>query len=157
MSGMDYAGLGETNGNGQEEALGVIEGGGRPVGPPDPEVAARATRRRFSAGYKLAILEEIESSPGKAGAIMRREGLYSASVASWRKQRRDGTLRALTKKRGKPGKSAAEIELEKLRRENRRLERELEKAEVIIGAQKKLAEILGVDLPKIAGRTDEKE
>lgn len=122
----------------------------RPVDPPDPEAMPRATRRRFSAAYKLEVLEEIDRNPGQAGAILRREGLYSSNLTSWRKQRRDGTLQALDKKRGKKGKSDSEVELEKLRRENLRLSRELEKAEVIIGAQKKLAEIIGVDLPRIA-------
>ncbi len=54
------------------------------------------------------------------------------------------------KKRGPKGKSAAELEVEQLRKENARLARELEKANIVIGAQKKLAAILGVDLPKIA-------
>lgn len=122
---------------------------------PDPEVAAKATRRRFSARYKLAVLEELERKPEQLGAILRREGLYSSHVSSWRKQRRAGTLAALGKKRGRPGKSAVEVENETLRRENERLQRELGKAQVIIDAQKKLAEILGVDLPKIVGSEDE--
>ncbi len=129
----------------------------RAVVLPDPEAMPKASRRRFSAVYKLEILEELERSPGRGGAILRREGLYSSHLTKWRQQRRDGTLKALSKKRGKKGKSESEVELEKLRRENARLMRELEKAEVIIGAQKKLAEILGVDLPKIAEKSDEKE
>lgn len=153
---MDHAGLGEGRTDQAREGAGVT-GMRRPVAPADPEVEPKATRRRFAGAYKLAVLEEIESNPGKAGAIMRREGLYSSSVTSWRKQRRGGTLKALDKKRGRTGKSAAERVVEKLRRENARLERELEKAQVIIGAQKKLAEILGVDLPKILAKNDEKE
>lgn len=153
---MDHAGLGELR---SDEVRGVagVAGMHRPATSADPEVEPKATRRRFAAAYKLAVLEEIESNPGKAGAIMRREGLYSSSVTSWRKQRRGGTLKALDKKRGRTGKSAAELEVEKLRRENARLKRELEKAQVIIGAQKKLAEILGVDLPKIMAKNEEKE
>ncbi len=116
---------------------------------PDPEVEAKAKRRQFSAAYKARILQEVDRSPGQTGAILRREGLYSSHLTSWRKQRRAGTLKALGKKRGPKGKSAAELENEKLRKRVAQLERDLEKAQILIDAQKKLAEILGVDLPKI--------
>lgn len=118
--------------------------------PPDTEVTEKAKRRRFSAAYKARILEEVDRSPGQTGAILRREGLYSSHLTSWRRQRRAGTLRALGKKRGRKGKSAAELENEKLRKEKARLEHELHKAQVIIDAQKKLADILGVTLPSLA-------
>lgn len=117
---------------------------------PDPEVAPKATRRRFTAAYKMKILEEVDRSPGQTGAILRREGLYSSHLTSWRKQRRDGSLKALSAKRGRKGKSEAERENEKLRKEKARLEHELHKAQVIIDAQKKLAQILGVTLPTLA-------
>jgi transposase-like protein len=116
----------------------------------DPEVEGKAKRRRFSAAYKARILEEIDQSPGQTGAILRREGLYSSHLTSWRAQRSAGTLKALGKKRGRKGKSEEQRELEQLRRENARLQRELEKSQVLIAAQKKLAEILGVDLPKLS-------
>ena len=148
---MDHAGLGELRNDEARSGVGVA------ATSVDPEVEPRATRRRFTAAYKLAVLEEIESNPGKAGVIMRREGLYSSNVTGWRKQRRGGTLKALERKRGRTGKGATELEVEKLRRENARLERELEKAQIIIGAQKKLAEILGIDLPKIMAKNDEQE
>lgn len=124
---------------------------------PDPEVEPKARRRQFSASYKLRLLEEIDRSPGRVGAILRREGLYSSHLTSWRKQRRTGTLRALSEKRGRKGPSEAERELERAQKEIARLTRDLEKAQLIIGAQKKLAEILGIDLPKIAGDSDEDE
>jgi transposase-like protein len=117
---------------------------------PDPEVEPKAKRRRFSAAYKARILEEIDRSPGETGAILRREGLYSSHLTSWRKQRRAGTLKALGKKRGPKGKSEEQRELEQLRKRVAELERELEKSQIVIGAQKKLAEILGVDLPKLS-------
>lgn len=125
--------------------------------PPDPEVGSdgKAKRRRFSAAYKAELLAEIDQSPGQTGAILRREGLYSSHLTSWRQQRYAGTIEALGKKRGPKGKSAAELEVEKLRRENERLARELEKAQILINAQKKLAEILGVDLPKISGNGED--
>ena len=121
------------------------------------EVEVRPSRRRFPAAYKLKILEEIERSPGHGGAILRREGLYSSHLTAWRRQRREGTLRALGSKRGGKGPSPAEQENAKLRREIERLRRELEKAEVIIDAPKKLAELLGVDLPKIAKGSGEEK
>jgi transposase-like protein len=115
----------------------------------DPEVVEKAKRRRFSASYKLKILEEVDRNPGQSGAIVRREGLYSSHLSAWRRQREQGALKALGKKRGPKGKSAEQVQLEKLQRQNARLERELFKARAIIDTQKKLAEILGVDLPKI--------
>lgn len=122
---------------------------------PEPEVEPKAKRRRFNAAYKARILNEIDRSPGQAGVILRREGLYSSHLSKWREHRDTGTLKALGKKRGPKGKSEEQRELEKLRRENARLQRELEKAQILIGAQKKLAEILGVDLPKITENGDE--
>jgi transposase-like protein len=115
----------------------------------DPQAVEKAKRRRFSASYKLKILEEVERNPGRSGAILRREGLYSSHLSAWRKQQQEGALKALSKKRGPRGKSAEQVQLEKLQRDKARLERELFKANAIIDAQKKLAEILGVDLPKI--------
>jgi transposase-like protein len=115
----------------------------------DPQVVEKAKRRRFSASYKLKILEEVDRNPHRSGAILRREGLYSSHLSAWRKQREEGALKALDKKRGPKGKSAEQVQIEKLAREKARLERELFKANAIIDAQKKLAEILGVDLPKI--------
>ena len=123
--------------------------------PPNPEVEPKAQRRRFGAKYKAQILEEIDKSPGEMSAILRREGLYSSHVHTWRKQRRQGTLKALAaKKRGPKGKSAEQLEVERLRKENMRLKRELEKANVLIDAQKKLAIILGVDLPKLTNSSE---
>jgi len=121
----------------------------------DPEVEPKAKRRRFGAAYKARILEEVDQSPGQTGAILRREGLYSSHLTSWRKQRRVGTLKALGKKRGPKSKSAVELENERLRKELARVQRELKKAQILIDAQKKLAEILGVDLPKIVENGDD--
>lgn len=124
---------------------------------PDPEVEPKAKRRRFSAAFKARILEEVDRSPGQTGAILRREGLYSSHLTSWRGQRQAGTLKALGKKRGRKGKSDEQREIEQLRRENARLQRELEKSQIVIDAQKKLAEILGVDLPKLSALGIEEE
>lgn len=117
---------------------------------PNPEVEPKAKRRRFTAAYKARILDEVDKWSGQTGAILRREGLYSSHLASWRGQRRAGTLKALGKKRGPKGKSEEQLEVERLRRENARLQRELEKSRILIDAQKKLAVILGIDLPKLS-------
>ena len=113
---------------------------------PDPEVVVRAKRRQFSAKYKLRILAEADqcTQRGEIGALLRREGLYSSHLTTWRKQRDRGQLEGLTpKKRGrKPDPQAAE--LARLQRENERLQVRLEQAETIIEVQKKLSQMLGL-------------
>ncbi len=120
----------------------------RSVSDPDPEVPAKARRRRFTAKYKLRILAKADrcSKPGDVGKLLRQEGLYSSILSRWREQRETGALAALTpKKRGrKPrpvdpqAKRVAELE-----RENARLRQKLGKAETIIEVQKKLSQLLG--------------
>ncbi len=113
---------------------------------PDPEVPPRAKRRQFSSEYKQRILEEANACTkrGQIGALLRREGLYSSHLDKWRQQRAQGTLAgSTTKLRGrKPNPEA--VELARLRRENERLQRKLERAETIIAFQKKLADLLGI-------------
>lgn len=118
--------------------------------PIETEIPERATRRHFTKEYKLRVLTEADkcSKPGEIGALLRREGLYSSHLTSWRAQRRDGTLKALGRKRGpKPRRTAEQVEADKLRRENERLREKLRKAEKIIEVQKKLAEVLGTEDP----------
>ena len=113
---------------------------------PDPEVVPRARRRTFSAAYKLRILAEVGRGieRGEIGALLRREGLYSSLLSAWRRQREAGELQAMaSKKRGrKPNRDPKEVEIATLRREKERLQKQLEQAELIISAQKKLAEAL---------------
>lgn len=118
---------------------------------PDPEVLPMAERRRFAAEYKLRILEEAEqcTEPGEIGALLRREGLYSSYLSRWRRAREQGSLNALRpQKRGR--KPSADPKLTKevvdLRRENERLQKKLETAETIIEVQKKLSQLLGLDI-----------
>ena len=118
--------------------------------PPEPEVTPRPRRRFFSAAYKAALLAELDECPGgEIGAILRREGVYSSSVAVWRKQRRAGQL-AAAKRGPKPlvpvQPSLENGEAQQLRRENRRLKRELETAHLIIDIQKKAAMLLGISM-----------
>ncbi len=115
------------------------------------EVVAKASRRRFSTKYKLRILAEIDecTQPGERGALLRREGLYSSTVRRWRQRRDEGVLSGLTpKKRGpKPNPDAALVrELAKQKKRNEQLEKKLQRAEMIIGVQKKVSELLGITL-----------
>jgi transposase-like protein len=119
---------------------------------PDPEVPAKAKRRQFSAAYKLRILREADAlrSEGKGlGSLLRREGLYTSHLSEWGRAREQGGLGALEpQKRGpKPDPDAAlKVEIERLRRENERLQKRLERAELVIDVQKKVSRLLGVDL-----------
>lgn len=112
----------------------------------DPEVPAKAQRRRHSTGYKLQILEKADraTEPGEVAALLRREGLYSSHLAAWRKQRREGTL-AGAQKRGRKGKDARDRRIEELERDNARLTKKLDQAETIIAVQKKLSRLLGIE------------
>jgi len=116
---------------------------------PEPEVRERAVRRRFTAEYKLRILKEAESCTkrGQLGALLRREGLYSSNLITWRQQSEKGTLKALSpKKRGPKGKrpDPSARRIAELERENKRLEKKLRQAETIIEVQKKVSEILQI-------------
>ena len=115
---------------------------------PNPEVSDRPKRRKFTAEYKLRILRELDActEPGQKGAILRREGLYSSHVTDWRRLRELGELQGLRpKKTGRPRKKRNPLqpELDRLERENARLQEELRKARLIIDVQKKVASMLG--------------
>ena len=71
---------------------------------PDPEVPAKAERRRFTAAYRLGILKQADACkrPGELGALLRREGLYSSHLANWRRQREQGALRDMRGRRRGP-------------------------------------------------------
>ena len=110
-----------------------------------PEVSEKASRRRFTAEYKARILDEADrcTEPGQVGELLRREGLYSSHLTNWRRQRETGLA---PKQRGRKPKSnkKEQQELERLRRENKRLAERLRQAETIIDVQKKVCEMLGI-------------
>ena len=116
---------------------------------PDPEVVVKVQRRQFSAEYKRRILQEADTCTqrGEVGALLRREGLYSSHLNTWRRQRARGELQGLTPaKRGRKANPQT-AENARLQRETERLTAQLARAELIIEVQKKVSQLLG--LPEI--------
>jgi transposase-like protein len=112
---------------------------------PNTEVVAKAKRKRFTAAEKLRILREVDAcqGTGEVGALLRREGIYSSYLTTWRRQRERGELDGLAPHKRGPKPNPEAIELAKLRRENARLQERLRRAELIIDVQKKVARMLG--------------
>jgi transposase len=113
----------------------------------DTEVSAKATRRRYTAEYKLRIIREADActKPGDVGALLRREGLYSSLLTTWRRAMAAGALGGLEARRRGPKKKPEDLvakRVAELERENAKLKKRLEDAELIITFQKKLAEML---------------
>src|SRR5688572_17789803 len=116
---------------------------------PEPEVEPRPRRRTYTAEYKAKILAECDATTerGQIGAILRREGLYSSHLIDWRRRRAEGGLNGLAPKQvGRPPTNPTVREqgkeLERLKRENAKLQEKLRRSEIIVDAQKKLAEVL---------------
>jgi len=118
---------------------------------PDPEVVVDAKRRTFSAEYKQRVLAaaDVAAGNGGIGALLRREGLYSSHLVTWRRERRAGVLKGLTPRpRGpKPTRSPQDEDIRQLRAANERLTEELRKAAIVIDVQKKVAALLEVQAP----------
>ena len=119
------------------------------LSPPDPEVTGKKPRRKFTAKYKLRMLKKADActEPGQLGVLLRQEGLYSSNLKTWRKQRDEGLLVAMSpKKRGRKAqpKNSLAPEVARLQKENQKLRNKLKQAELIIDAQKKISEILGI-------------
>ena len=117
--------------------------------PPDPEVTGKKPRRKFTVKYKLRMLKKVDACTelGQLGVLLRQEGLYSSNLTTWRKQRDEGILIAMSpKKRGRKAKPKSSLapEVARLEKENQRLKNKLKQAELIIDAQKKISEILGI-------------
>ena len=116
-------------------------------GVDEPDPAARPRRRSFTAEYKARILDEYDALPSgstERGALLRREGLYTSHIAEWRKAREAGARDGLASK-AKARRSPEQVELEKLRRRNQRLETELAKTKLaleIMGKAHALLELL---------------
>ena len=122
-----------------------------PLSPSEVEVTAKPTRRRYTADYKHRILREAVACtrPGELGALLRREGLYSSNLTVWRRQRERGEIEGLSQKKRGPlpkEKSPLAAKVATLERENRRLRARSERAEGLVELQKKVSEILGIEL-----------
>ena len=144
----DVRGNGSAGGPVAQRAVGERSGGaagGAPAAPPDPELVERPQRRRFTAEYKINVLREADglSQPGQIGALLRREGLYSSHLSTWRAQRQAGVLEALTRPRGRRPAEPLAAENAELRRRLTRSESELEKARRVIEAQGNVCALLG--------------
>ncbi len=124
-----------------------------------PEVESKAKRRQYSAAYKRHILDEADrGGPGAIASLLRREGLYSSHLTTWRKQRESGEIAGLEpRKRGKKpvAKNPLAGEVHRLTRENQRLQKRLRQAEIIIDVQKKLCDVLGLTVPTIEPSEDD--
>ena len=117
------------------------------------EVVAKATRRRFSAEYKLKILQEADGcrEPGEIGALLRREGLYFSNITTWRAQRRKGALAGLAQKKRGPApaeKNPLSVTVAAQEQEIVRLTARAERAEALVDLQKKVSELLGIALTR---------
>lgn len=128
-------------------------GGTNSIAPADPEVEAKARYRQFSAAYKCRILDEADKAgPGAIASLLRREGLYSSHLTTWRKLRAKGELAGLEpRKRGKKPlpRNPLSVEVKHLTQDNQRLKKRLKQAEIIIDVQKKLCDLLGLTVPPI--------
>jgi hypothetical protein len=134
---------------------GALEGAHRAAGNApsgaraDPEVVATARRRQFTSGDKRRILEAADlcTQPGEIGALLRKEGIYSSHLSTWRKQRAADERAALApQKRGRKADPAQteDRRVLQLTQENDRLRRKLAQANAIIDVQKKLCALLGL-------------
>ncbi|MBK6847118.1 MAG: hypothetical protein IPG96_06075 [Proteobacteria bacterium] len=139
----------------REGTAGALRAAAESEGIPGPATAERPARRTFTAEYKQSILREADvaaaSGEGAVGGLLRREGLWSSHLASWRRLRARGELAGLKPKRRGPKPARKNLladENEKLRRQIARLQAELDKAKVIIDVQKKLSLLLGISTPE---------
>jgi transposase len=142
------AGLGFSNG-GRPAVAGVV---------PDPELVQKARRRKFTAAYKLSIVAEADACtrPGELGALLRREGLYSSHLTTWRAQRDRAALEGLEPRaRGPKPPSADAVELARVRRERDRALSDLETARRVIEVQGNVSALLEELLSKSATQTDD--
>jgi transposase len=114
--------------------------------PADPAVVPKPERRIYTAEYKRRILTLADAAKEKGDMAkrLRREGLYSSTLANWRREREAALDQAFSQKRGpEPNRNPLAHEKERLRQQNQHLEEELRQAEIIIEIPKKVAMLLG--------------
>ena len=120
---------------------------------PDPEASGKPKRRRFTAEYKRKILKQADvcTRPGELGALLRREGVYSSSLNTWRAARDRGELAGLAPRKRGPKSvppDPRDRKIVELEREAQKFKARAERAEGLVAVQKKLSEILGIRLPE---------
>ena len=147
---------GEPVRRGDERSEAPRSGGSSPIErpvAPDPEVSARHVRRRFTTAYKLEILRKADGCTrhGDLGALLRKEGLYSSHLITWRQQCEQGLA---AKKRGRKA-VPVDPQLKRLEQENRRLTTRLQKADALIDFQKKVAALLQIPLKPMPSDEDD--
>lgn len=142
---------------GARRATGVSADSAAGEGSRDPEVVEKAKRRRFTPEYRLKIVRAAEAcrGSGEIGALLRREGLFSSQLSTWRRQREEGALEGLRARKRGPKAKAVDPRLKKLEQENALLERKLKKADAIIAFQKKVHELLGIPLKPFESEEDD--
>ena len=133
-----------------ESSTRATDSAAQPAHAPSTEIQLLVKRPTRSAAERLRIVEEYDSySPGapERGALLRREGIYTSQISKWRKLRTKGALAALTAQTPGPKPTTPDLlqaEVERLRKENARLQARLNRAETIIDVQKKVAALLGI-------------
>lgn len=146
--------LGETEGARRASGVSPSAAPLAPVGAesaPETEVVAKPKRRRFTAEYKRRIVREADrcTTPGAIGALLRREGLYSSSLTTWRAARDRGELDGLAPKRRGPKGVPPDPRDKKIAEQERELgkwRKRAERAEALVEVQKKVAALLGTPL-----------
>ena len=118
------------------------------TGVPDPQVIQKPTRRRFSAADKLRILKEADAchKPGELGALLRREGLYSSSLTSFRKQRDQGKLRQSHLDKKVTQRKTNEATRQRDNRQVAQMQKQIQQLTGLLELQKKLSDLLGIHL-----------
>ena len=147
MSETTRNGVELAGGRGERRAVGEpgsAAGGSGSARVPDPELVEQARRRKFTAAYKLRIVEEADRcmEPGEVGELLRREGLYTSHLTYWRRQRKEGALRELGRSRGRKPADRRDREIAALRQRAERAEGELVKARKVIEIQGNLSALL---------------
>jgi transposase len=112
------------------------------------EVVAVAKRRKFTMAYMQRIVREADActAPGAIGALLRREGLYSSHLSKWRLLIAASDAAMPNTKRGPKPDAAKAVDrrVANLELSNEKLTKQLERAKLIIAAQKKLCNLLGL-------------
>jgi transposase len=131
-----------------DEPIHVRRNGDHGAELPESEVVVKPRRRQYSPEYKQRVLQEYEacSEPGGRGALLRREGLYSSHINTWRRQRARGELAGLAGRKRGPKVDPQAVEIARLLGDNERLRERLQRAELIIEVQKNVSQLLGLPL-----------